>query len=66
MTLRYVIDCSVVVKWFLPEADSDRALLLRDALMSDNCELLSPDLLSIEFTNVLWKRRTEVDESTAN
>jgi len=28
MTLRYVIDCGVAIKWFLPEEDSDRALHL--------------------------------------
>jgi len=66
MTLQYVVDCGVVAKWFLPEADSDRALLLRDALTSDECELLAPDLLPIEFANVLWKRRAELDESTSS
>ena len=66
MTLRYVIDCGVVIKWFLPKADSDRALHLRDALISGECELLAPDLLPIEFANVLWKRRAELDRSTSS
>ena len=66
MTLRYVVDCGVVVKWFLPEADNDRALLLHDALTSGVSELLAPDLLPIEFANVLWKRRNELDDSTSD
>jgi len=66
MTLRYVIDCGVAIKWFLPEEDSDRALHLHDALTSGECELLAPDLLLIEFANVLWKRRAELDQSTSS
>jgi predicted nucleic acid-binding protein len=49
---RYVVDASVVVKWFLPEAHTEAARrLLRHGL-----ELSTPDLLRAEFGNVMWKR----------
>lgn len=47
-----VIDASIAVKWFVPEAHSINALRLLDA----GCELLAPDLIFAEFGNVLWKK----------
>jgi predicted nucleic acid-binding protein len=47
-----VIDASIAVKWFIPEAHSINALRLLDA----GCELLAPDLIFAEFGNVLWKK----------
>lgn len=47
----YVIDASVVVKWFLPEPDAEAARRLRRA----NVECAAPDLLFLEVPNVLWK-----------
>jgi predicted nucleic acid-binding protein len=44
-----VIDASVALKWFIPEPDSDRALLLRAS------ELCAPDLLLVEAGNALRK-----------
>jgi predicted nucleic acid-binding protein len=42
-----VVDTSVAIKWVFPEDDSDRAhLLLKE-------DLIAPDLLIYEFTNVL-------------
>lgn len=43
------MDASVVAKWVLPEADSDRAT----ALLGHR--LMSPDLLLTECANILWK-----------
>jgi predicted nucleic acid-binding protein len=50
MTL--VIDASVAVKWFLPEALSDRA----DAILAGRVELIAPELAPVEIMNVAWKR----------
>lgn len=44
-----VIDASVALKWFIPEPDSDRALLLQAT------ELCAPDLLLTEAGNALRK-----------
>ena len=48
---RVVVDASVAVKWFLPEIHSGAALRYLD----DDCERLAPDLLYVEFGNVIWK-----------
>jgi len=42
------------MKWFVPEALSDRA----DALLDGSFELLAPDLVLPEFGNLLWKKVT--------
>lgn len=49
---RYVIDASVALKWFVPEILSEAAVHWLDG---EN-ELLVPDLLLVEFTNILWKK----------
>jgi predicted nucleic acid-binding protein len=48
-----VIDASVVVKWFIEEQDSDKALLLRDSFIGGKIELYVPPLLYFEVLNVL-------------
>ena len=49
---KVVIDASVVVKWYVPEAASDRAA----RVLTSNYEFVAPDLLLSEFGNVLWKK----------
>ena len=49
----FVIDSSVVVKWFSREADTPAALALRDALYRGDCRILAPDLLFYEVANAL-------------
>ena len=60
---RYVIDASVAVKWFVPEAHTDEALNYFD----DDNDLFAPDLLASEFGNILWKkvRRQELTPDEA-
>jgi predicted nucleic acid-binding protein len=48
----YVIDASVVIKWFLPENQSDAAR----RLLSAPHEYFAPDLLFSEVGNVIWKK----------
>ncbi|MBI3462060.1 MAG: type II toxin-antitoxin system VapC family toxin [Planctomycetes bacterium] len=64
----YVVDASVGIKWFLPEAGAADALRLQDA----HHELHVPTLFDAEVTNVLWKRvrrgdlsRTDADDLVA-
>lgn len=45
----YVLDVSVVVKWFIPEAGSAAAMRLLD----EQHQLLAPDVLWIELASVL-------------
>jgi predicted nucleic acid-binding protein len=48
----FIVDASVVAKWFLPESHSDRARSLIDR----SHYLRAPDLLLPELSNVFWKR----------
>jgi predicted nucleic acid-binding protein len=57
-----VVDASVVFKWVVGEAGSDRAIALRD-----EGDLIAPSQLVSEVGNALWKavRRREVAASDA-
>jgi predicted nucleic acid-binding protein len=59
----FVVDASVAVKWFVPEALSDEAVSLLDSPR----ELLAPDLLYPEAGNILWKKvgRGEIEARDA-
>jgi predicted nucleic acid-binding protein len=54
--LTYVIDASVVLKWFLAEEESEGADALFDAFLRNRVELLAPDVLLLEVANALWKQ----------
>jgi len=49
----YVIDASVVIKWFIEEIDSDLAVSLKDSHIRRETILWAPDLLLCEVTNIL-------------
>ena len=48
----YVVDSSVVTKWYVPEVLSGEALRVRDS----GIPLHAPDFLSLEVANILWKK----------
>lgn len=48
----FVVDASVVVKWFVPEVHSDAAR----RLLTLPHEYIAPDLLFAETTNTVWKK----------
>jgi predicted nucleic acid-binding protein len=60
---RLVVDASVAIKWFVPERHSSDA----HRLLSENYELLAPDLIWPELANALWKKhqRGELIEAAA-
>lgn len=51
----YVLDTSVVIKWFSShdEGDLENALKLRDEIISSDCVVTVPDLLFYELANAL-------------
>jgi predicted nucleic acid-binding protein len=51
--MKYVLDSSVALKWVLPEADSGKALRLRDDYSNGIHELLAPDIFPSEIANGL-------------
>ena len=56
----FVVDASVVVKWFVPEIHSDAAR----RLLALPHEYVAPDLLFAETANTIWKK-TRRGELTA-
>ena len=57
----FVVDASMVIKWFVPEIHSDAA----HRWLSASHDYVAPDLLFSEAGNAIWKkvRRKELKES---
>ena len=51
--MRYVLDASVALKTILKEADSARAIALRDDFRNRLVELIAPDILPVEISHAL-------------
>jgi len=63
-----VMDAGVLIKYFVPEAETAFVQqILSDLLSDDHAIIYVPDLLYIECANVLWKKvqRGEIDVQTA-
>ena len=54
--MQYVVDANVVVKWLLPEPDSDKADSLIDGYRQHGMQLIAPDIVVAEVGNALWQR----------
>ncbi len=66
---RFVVDTSVVVKWYLPEGAEPRqreAASALDLLVTGQIELDAPTLVHYELGNVLARRLGRSEESYAN
>ena len=48
----FVVDASVVIKWFIPEIHSGAAR----RLLEQDHQYLAPDLLFAELGNVIWRK----------
>jgi predicted nucleic acid-binding protein len=61
--MKTVVDASVAVKWYFPESGRVPARRLLHEAIDGRRELLAPDLIVVEFANVLWKKvqRKECD-----
>jgi predicted nucleic acid-binding protein len=65
---RYLLDTSVVAKWFSAgdDPDTERALRLRDDYLHQLCEIVVPDLLFYELANLLrYRPRMTLDSLNA-
>ncbi|MHA1846402.1 MAG: type II toxin-antitoxin system VapC family toxin [Promethearchaeota archaeon] len=49
----YIVDASVIVKWFIDENDSEKAEILREAFVKKKVEIICPSLLQFEVLNAL-------------
>jgi predicted nucleic acid-binding protein len=53
--MKYVLDASVAFKWEVPEADSPKAIRLREEFRQGVHELLSPDFLPLGLAHALTR-----------
>ena len=53
--MKYVLDSSVAFKWAIREADTDKALRLRDEARKGAHEFLAPDIFPIELGHALTR-----------
>jgi predicted nucleic acid-binding protein len=58
--MKYMIDSTVMVKWVLPETDSDKAVRLRDDFRQSVHELLSPDIFAVEACHALTRAERQL------
>lgn len=58
--MELVLDASVVIKWFLDEKLSNKALKYRDQHLNNEITLVAPSLLVFEITNAL-ATKPEID-----
>ena len=56
--MEYVVDASVVVKWFIPEPYSSNAENLLVGFRNRQLILAAPDHVVAEVANALWQRST--------
>ena len=69
--MNFVIDASVLIKFYIPEILSEKAEILLANVERGDIQLLAPDLIYPEAGNILWKKqrlkeltRPEVEEIT--
>jgi len=48
----FVLDASVVAKWFKLEDDRDKAIKIREEFVNGRCDIVVPELLLIELSNL--------------
>lgn len=62
----WVVDASVVVKWFLPESDTAEATDILHQIRRGHAHAVVPELLLAECANVIWKRVVQGSISAAD
>jgi predicted nucleic acid-binding protein len=51
--MKYVLDSCVAIKWVLPEADTPKAVRVRNEFLQGIHELLAPDIYPVEIAHAL-------------
>ncbi len=52
-----VVDASVIVKWFVEEESSDKAIIVRDKYIDGEIKLIAPKILPFEVLNALYYKK---------
>ncbi len=60
---RYVLDSSIIAKWFLQEEDSEKAVEIRDLFVHERIRLSTISLARYELGNVLWKHPSKTERN---
>jgi predicted nucleic acid-binding protein len=55
----YVLDTSVIVKWFVPEDYSDKAETFLESYRGGQIQITVPMTMKYEMANALWVKRRE-------
>ena len=63
VNLHYVLDSSVVAKWFVQEAASEKAVQLRDLFTREKIQLSTISLARYELGNTLWKHPSKTTDN---
>jgi predicted nucleic acid-binding protein len=63
---RFVVDTNVILKLFFPEEDAGKAVFLFQGLESGTIHVFVPDLLPVEFINILWVKQRQGQASSAD
>src|ERR1051326_6391789 len=53
MNISCILDSSVIAKWFFPEEDSKKALILKEKFVNGSISIAAPVLLYYEINNLL-------------
>lgn len=57
--MKYVVDASVAIKWYIPEILSDKAMSYLEMTSDGQALFMAPDLILPELGNVLWKKHRQ-------
>ena len=58
----FIVDPSVVAKWYFPEILGDRAEALKIWLLEEAHSIAAPELFLLEMANLLWKKSALLKE----
>lgn len=50
---KLIVDANIIVKWFIQEINSNKALLIRDKFLDREVELIIPHFIFYEVLNAL-------------
>jgi predicted nucleic acid-binding protein len=64
--MKYVLDSSVAFKWEVAEADSDKAIRVRDEARSGQHVLLAPDVFPVEVAHAMTRAERQGRVSAAD
>lgn len=59
--VKSILDASVIIKWFVQEEDSDKALIFLNSLKDNKINIIVPTLLFYELGNILISKKMSVD-----